>query len=182
MTRIIIDWDDVLFPTVKNVVKLYNEQFNDNLDYQDIDMWDLTHRFPNSTKSIMELFSEIDFLDISIYSGVVDSMKRLNEIADVRICTATTFDYLPTLGNKFKAFQHYFPFLKPYQFSSFRDKHLINVDYFIDDYPHLGTALKECGSKAEHLMINRPWNASTECGTRFNSFNEAVDYIINNIT
>ena len=153
----IIDFDDVLFPTVQSVLKLYGEKTNHKVSFSKITDWQIASICNQYNGDILELFTEIDFLKIKPFWGTAAALKKLNDNHDILIVTASSIANSKVVTNKLAAIKKYFPFIKEEQFVCTSLKYFMNPDFVIEDSPKMTNkfAMK---TNSKIILINKPWN------------------------
>lgn len=186
-----IDVDNVLRNNLGEMVKLYNEHFNESKDISEITNYKTEIEFPKIAEETGQTSSQWFFQDHSDelfvkakpFSYVAEDIKKLREYGDIVIVT-----YQKTILNKVQTLEWLDNNGIQYDSIVFaKDKSIVDCDYFIDDNDW---NFKNC--KAEHgILISAPYNnnvnldelsKTTKFGCeieRLESFHDFVENFIN---
>ena len=171
-----IDVDDVLRDSLHTMIKLYNEEFNDNKKYEDIVSYDVEEMFPRifaeTGITAREWFFDCHGADIFVRSKplkgarkAIETLKRYGTVVIVtrqRTCE-NKIDTIEWLC-KNKMICDDICFLK--------DKQLFHCDYLIDDY--VNNFINANAKNA--VLINAPHNNK---GTDANGNDKSILEILN---
>lgn len=157
MLKMAIDFDDVLFPTLENVIGLYNKRYSYNIDIASITTYDLTESLPTDVADeLISLFSDKEAcFNLQPYKGAVRTVKMLTEQGhEIFIVTSTDIKNMEWKEN---LLQKYFPFIPKKNFIRIHNKSLLNVDVLVED------KLENLKSTfAERICIDQPWNRDSK--------------------
>lgn len=153
--KIVIDFDGTLFPTVEQVVELYNERYNESLQFSQITTYNFYECLPAPVADkLVDLFCDEEVYDsIQPYKGSIKAVQTLaNKGHEIFIATATCTE---NLGWKERLLERYFPFIPKDNLIRIHNKKLLNVDVMIEDNLH---HLKE--THADRICFDHLWNQS----------------------
>ena len=148
--KILIDVDDVIITDTENVyLKVLNNVFGTNLktenltsyhveDYQLEDHTGLTQEQKIYYYQELRKFNAYENAVIS--QECIDTIKRLNQVHNVYICSAVTFRYKPEesapyFKYKYDFLKKFLPFLNPKNFIFTSAKTMLDADVLIVDRP-----------------------------------------------
>lgn len=153
-----IDVDGVLRDNLGEMVRLYNESFNENLTVDDVTDYKTEKIFPKimevtgdtSSHWFFQTHSKELFSDAKPFKNVTEDIKRLQEHAQVVIITyqksylnkAQTLEWLEKCG------------IEPDGIVFIKDKTLVHCDYLVDDndWNFIGSHVKT------GVLIDAPYN------------------------
>lgn len=179
---IALDADGVLYDLVTPWVKAYNDIFNDNLDPNIVDTYDLSKYTKCDRDSLMYILEREDFwTSIKLYDGVYEAIERLTKRDDIDLVIATATGYRTAIP-KFEKLFSLLPMLKKEQLIMTGRKDLLDVDILIDDWEQ-NLKKMACSLSKTPILITQPYNRNfpnVEYGIlRFDNLAKAVDYILN---
>lgn len=156
----VVDLDGVLRDIFSQMIKLYNNEFGENLKPEDVKDYDVEVSFPkahaaygSSYHYFFEKHADYVFLLSSPMEGAVEAMKRLKEYGKVVIATIQ-----PTTRNKILALKWLDKWNVLYDEIRFVDTKVgIDCDYFIEDYPK-----NMEGAGGLKILIDAPYNQSVD--------------------
>lgn len=156
----VVDLDGVLRDIFSQMIKLYNNEFGENIKPEDVKDYDVETSFPkahaaygSSYQYFFEKHADYVFLLSPPMEGAVEAMKRLNQLGKVIIATIQ-----PSTHNKILALKWLEHWGIPYDEIRFVDtKAGIVCDYFIEDYPK-----NMEGSGGMKILIDAPYNQGVE--------------------
>ena len=134
--RILIDYDDVLFPLIPNWVEALNNKHGTNVSPDDITDWNIAQFFPNLThKQVFEPLGRSEFQHSrKPYPNSVEAVSNLIANGhEVKIVTATHYN---NVKSKAECLLKHFPFLSWDDVIITSNKQSIKGDVLIDDAPH----------------------------------------------
>lgn len=160
--KIAIDVDGVLRNNLGEMVKLYNEAFDDDKRVEDVKDFKTEHSFPRiaaetgvtASQWFFQMHSKELFLDAKPYDHIAEDIKKLQEIGEVIIVT-----YQKTYLNKMQTLQWLEKNnVNPDGICFLRDKTSLHADILIDDNPwnFLGTHVQR------GVLIDAPYNEDTD--------------------
>jgi 5'(3')-deoxyribonucleotidase len=157
MLRIVIDFDETLFPTLEKVVETYNKRNNANIELSQITTYSLYDCFPaDIADEIIALFVDKSiYNNLQPYKGSVKAVKTLADKGyEIYVATATD---IKNMEWKEKLLQRYFPFIPKENLIRIHNKKLLNVDVLVED--KLDNLIQ---TFAERVCFNQPWNQDKE--------------------
>lgn len=188
-----IDVDSVLRNNLGEMVKLYNQEFNENMTIDDITDYKTDISFPRiedetgttSSQWFFQDHSEELFVKAKPFKHAKEDINELRKVGKVIIVT-----YQKTILNKVQTLEWLDKNGIKYDGIVFaKDKSIVECDYFIDD-----NDWNFNGCKASHgILINAPYNRNlnleelrrkTYCKEiiRFNSLHDFVVELKNTLT
>lgn len=174
-----IDIDGVLRNSFKEMTRIYNLQFSDNLDYTKLPHYKIDLSFPLIKHMFGSYASEWLFEDhsyeIFYLSEAFDNVK---EAIDKLIEAGHTISIV-SHQQSYKNALHTLMWLEKYNIkyhniSFTKDKHLIKGDYLIDDFVD-NLKNERLFGFAEPIMIKRSYNEYCKDYESYNSINDFVD-------
>lgn len=153
--NIAVDFDETLFPTLSNVIEIYNKRYNDKLSLDNITTYNLYESLPSQVADrLLELFTDKEVYDnLKPYKGSVEALQTLsNNGYEIYIATATSSKNLEW---KEQLLRRYFPFIPKENLIRIHNKKLLNVDVLVED--NLDTLTK---TSADRICFDQPWNRS----------------------
>ena len=155
--RFAVDVDDVLRSLLCNMVTLYNEEFGENVECQDIDDYSVETSFPkakekygSATQWFFSINAEELFKNSEPIEGAVEAINKLSEYGEVYIVTKQSgilnkiyaLEWLEKAGIRYNAV------------CFVEHKSMIRFDFLIDDYQENFRDVEcEVG-----VIINAPYN------------------------
>jgi 5'-nucleotidase len=135
--RIGIDLDGVVFDTIGELVRLYNLEYDDNLQREDIKSWE-TARFVKCGEEIYRYFyDEAFYANLPLMDGVLEVMGRLDKKHELVLVSDT-----PAVGmvNRSRQLEKVFPvdqfrFMREKNIIYTARKDLVDIDLLLDDKP-----------------------------------------------
>ena len=176
---VLVDVDDVITQSVKRWLELYNNDFDDNLNIEDINIWDIASFAKKcDKKTFFDYIANPNFYDkVEPIDGSWYGVTRLREMG-YRVVFATS----PTIGHEGRKFQYLCDYgyldnthVGKMDYIEATDKSLIQCDYMVDDSPN--NILNTDGMP---IIFDRPWNRhlKTEDGfIRANDWDDVVSWI-----
>lgn len=155
MLRIAIDFDETLFPTLNNVIEIYNKRNSANLELSQVTTYSLHESFEqNIADALLELYCDEEvYRDLQPYKGAVRTVKTLVERGH-EIYVATASDSR-NLGWKERLLREYFPFIPKDNLIRIYNKQLLNVDLLVED--NLDNLTQ---TFADRVCFDQLWNRS----------------------
>ena len=161
--KFLVDVDDVLRSLVPNMVRIYNEEFNENMSYDDVTIYYVDKSFPKVKErfdNVPHWFFQVHghelFYESEPIKGAVEAVNKLREYGTVEIVTkqrstqnkVDTLMWLDRVGVKYDSV------------SFVTHKSIVCCDYFIDDFHENFIG---CGSEgATGILINAPYNRNID--------------------
>jgi len=177
--RVAVDVDGTLANVMPMWVKVYNEEYNKNLDYRSIKKWAFWSDLGLSTREFFRIFSKAwsRWEEIKpMEENVGESMKILHKLCSLDVVTGRTKDTLRYVKNWLE--KHQISYNRFVAVSSWRRKIYLPYDYYIDDSPDL--ARLAARREKMVLLYNQPWNAEIKEGAwvkRINNLSEAIEIL-----
>ena len=179
-----IDCDDVVINLVPNWVKMYNEDYDDHLDVNNITEWKID-KFVKCGDEIYDYIHPTPEFLFNIYDhcepidGALDGIKSLREMGFriVYVSASNKMDY------KYQWLEKYGFLDKRGNFVQAFDKTLINMNFLIDDnWENVQEIIQNPNKRA--ILFEKPWNTSKkdnydEVDNRYirkNNWKEIIDY------
>lgn len=183
-----IDVDNVLRNNLGEMVRLYNEHFNETKDVSDITNYKTEIEFPKieeetgktSSQWFFQDHSHELFVEAKPFDNVAEDIKKLKEYGDIVIVT-----YQKTILNKQQTLEWLDNNNIEYDSIVFaKDKSIVDCDYFVDDNDW---NFKNC--KADKgILISAPYNTNvnlnelsktTKFGCEIEKFDSFHDFVEN---
>lgn len=158
MRRIVINFDNTLFPTTERVIELYNKKHDTNLELSQITTYNLHDCLPvEVADELLELFVDKEtYSGLQPYKGAVRAVKTLVEQGhEVYVATSTD---VRNMEWKEELLQKYFPFIPKQNLIRIHNKALLNVDVLIDDKLD---NLKN-NTLVDRVCFNQLWNIDND--------------------
>lgn len=178
--RVALDVDGTLADVMPMWVKVYNEEYNKNLDYQNISQWAFWISLGITTREFFRIFSKAWSRWEEIQpteTNITQTIKTLNRLCVVDIVTGRTKDTLKFVKNWLR--KHQIQYQNFIAVSSWQHKIYLPYDLYIDDSPDL--AQLAAHKQKMVLLYNRPWNTMVMEGPwikRINNLKEAIKTIV----
>ena len=156
MLSVAIDLDTTLNTLNDDWIKLYNEDFNDNLTSQDFTDWDMTKFVKPECGKLIYDYLKIPgfFRNLGVQQNAQQVTEWMAKEFDLYIATA----YVPEAClDKCKWVDEHFPHIGSSKVIFINDKNKLNADYLIDDGPHNIEAFKGIG-----MIFDQPYNRHIE--------------------
>lgn len=171
------DIDEVINVQIKEILKLYNARYGDDVKYDDITDYNVQKFLKNGCDHLFEEFCTDEFIEgLRIYPEDIRSLTILNDECQLYFCTAR-HPYVMAATDKW--LEKNLPWYHSRQLMRCKNKHLIKFDYLIDDY--IGNLI---GGDYRKIMITRPWNigfGNIDGIARVYSLKEAYEVIRNEV-
>ena len=159
-TTFVVDLDGVLRDIFSQMIKLYNNEFGENLKPEDVKDYDVEVSFPkahaaygSSYHYFFEKHADYVFLLSPPMEGAVEAVKHLKEYGKVVIATIQ-----PTTHNKILALKWLDKWGVQYDEIRFVDTKVgIKCEYFIEDYPK---NMEDVGGLK--ILIDAPYNQGVD--------------------
>lgn len=167
---LILDFDDVIIPTLDEAVKIYNEESDTNIKTSDFKEWDCN----KVAEGFVKYFEKIDFKNISDKNGAIKWIRELNKHYNVFIATASSSK---TFIDKEYWIKNNMPFISWKNILCIRDKSLLKGDAIVDDAVH---NLDNNKVKIKFLY-DAPHNKEYKgCGLRVYSLEDVYNVLVKN--
>ena len=174
-----VDIDGTLADVMPMWVKVYNEEYNRNLDYRSVNKWAFWGDLGISTSEFFRIFSKAwsRWEDIRpMEDNIAQTMNTLSQLCTLDIVTGRTRDTLGYVKNWLK--KHQIPYNRFIAVSVWARKIRLPYEFYIDDSPDL--ARLAAPNRKIVLVYNQPWNMHIKEGPwvkRINNLSEAVEII-----
>lgn len=153
-----VDADGVLYDLLGPWIELYNKEYDDSLNVDDIDQYDVTKFVKCSKEELCGLLRREEIWEnIQLYDGVYEAIEKLNghPMVDLVIATATSYR---DCSIKFDKIFSMLPMLNERQLIITSRKDLIKANFLIDDWEE---NLKHMIPTYEvPILVNRTYNRS----------------------
>lgn len=161
--RFLVDVDDVLRALCRNMIRIYNKEFHDNMMDKDLKIYLVDKSFPrvkdiygNAAEWFFQTNGHELFYGSEAIEGAVDALKRLRKYGTVQIVTKQwstenkidTLRWLDKVGAEYDSV------------SFVKDKSVVCCDVFIDDYHE--NFINCGGDDTIGIIINRPYNENID--------------------
>lgn len=168
------DMDETLSPFIYEVVKAYNRTYRKDLNYYDIDQYDITPFIVPECKNIWQEFCTDRFIrELIVEPTAVETLCKLNETYDIYFVTA---GHPNTMKARDQWLAAHFPFYKSSMLIASREKQMIKLNYLTDDFE--GNLV---GGDYRGFLVNRPWNRKFDAEahgiTRISFAEDVLKYI-----
>lgn len=173
---IAIDLDSTLNTLDNEWMALYNKDYNDNIQREDMYDWDIAKYIkPECGDKIQDyLFTPNFFLNLGVQKDSQEVTKFLSNYFDLYIVTA--YHWKVCLDKAEWIIKH-FPHINPKNIIFCNNKGLIKTDYHIDDGGHNLEAFTGIG-----LCYDAPWNRYLKDKyPRFKNWLDIKDYFKNEL-
>ena len=168
--RVALDCDDVLFSCNQYAIDMANKEknFNPKLQLHELIKWG---KQMNRADAIFEYYSRADFYQSQpVLKGAKEFVKKLCEIADVYIITATSPEFM---SERALRILKEFPEINPNNILLGACKNICKVDFLLDDGAHNITK-----SIATYpILFRRPWNRDMTGCLSVNSYDDFLKII-----
>jgi hypothetical protein len=135
MERIIIDMDEVIADPMGDMVKWYQEKYNQLVDYSQMREGPWVRGFPEEHRTVVldRLHGEGFFRHLTVMDDAQDVLKEMNSRYEIFIVSAAV-EFPNSLKDKHDWLLEHFPFFTWKQLVLCGDKRMIHGDYMIDDH------------------------------------------------
>lgn len=146
-----IDLDDTVWDFVGELLKRYNQKYNDNLTKEDITDWNI-HKFlkPECTNIFKEFATEDFFDSLVIRRDIADALAIVDCYYDLYFVTACDAETIPWRAKALKKNLYWF---KDDQLVKLKNKSLFVCDYLVDD--NVENYLQ---AYSNSFLVKQPWN------------------------
>ncbi|MGM0842756.1 MAG: 5' nucleotidase, NT5C type [Bacillota bacterium] len=173
LKRIAIDMDEVIADFHQKHLNMYNQNFNEELVYSDLDGTRLWKIRPQVAEEILAYVDEPTFFrDLEVMEGSQEVIKELSKTFEIFITTAA-MEHPNSFTAKYEWLKEHFPFLSDLNFVFCGNKSIINADYLIDDSPRHFKDFKGQG-----ILFSAPHNKYTTDYVRVNNWEEVRMYFL----
>ena len=174
-----VDIDGTLADVIPMWVKVYNEEYNKNLDYKSVNKWAFWDDLGISISEFFRIFSKAwsRWEEIKpTEEDVSQTMDTLSQLCSLDIVTGRTRDTLGYVKNWLK--KHQIPYDSFVAVSMWERKIRLPYEFYIDDSPDL--ARLAALNRKIVLVYSQPWNRHVEEGPwvkRINNLSEAIEIL-----
>lgn len=177
---IYVDMDGVVADIMTEWLALYNRDWHDCLGPEDIPRWGIHHLFKRECNVNVYQYLAVPglFARAPVIEGAVKALKELHEEQhDIYFATASPINSTTAFGEKCEWVDEHFPFIGGRKVIGIRDKHLLQGDILIEDYPE--NLKKFSGLR---ILFDQPWNRSEEDGfIRCHDWNQVLSAVYDHI-
>lgn len=169
--QIILDSDGVLVDPITKLLKLYNEEYGENLQLSDIKDWDLT-KFQREGTDILKYFRQDGFFrDLELIEGADYYIKKMiDDGHDVVIATSSPKE---GIVDKIDNIMENLPFIEEDRIIPITRKFLLAGDIILDDAFH-----NLINTKCKYPVIyNWEWNKTIP--DKYSALNSRVSRVNN---
>jgi 5'(3')-deoxyribonucleotidase len=146
-----VDIDEVCNNLIWEVVQAYNKAYRQNLNYYDIDQYDIKPFLVPQCKNIWQEFCRDELMrGLQVEDTAVETLSQLAEQHDIYFVTA---GHPNTMHVRDQWLSGKFPFYKTKMLIGCQQKQLLNLDILVDDYEQ-----NLIGGNYRGFLMNRPWN------------------------
>lgn len=172
MRKIIaIDQDQVLADLLTVWLKRYNQDYNDNLDNDDIKSWNID-KYVKCGEKIFDYLDYDLFRNLPVIEHSQEVVKKLSEKYEVYVVTTATV--IPkTLNAKIEWLNEHFPFIPNENIVLCGSKSIIKADIMIDDAVHNLENFDGWG-----LLFDAPHNRNENKFLRMNGWKEVEKLLL----
>lgn len=166
-----IDCDEVLRSNIKDMIELYNRDYNDNISFNDVFDFDVDKVFTKVKETTGESASKYFFEKYSkeVFSDS-DAMPQAKEAVDIlrKYGKVIVVTYQKNIENRSRTLKWLDDNNIAYDGICFlRDKSLVHADYLIDD-----NDWNFYGCNCKHgILISKPYNKHIDCNDLKNKSN-----------
>ena len=161
--NIAIDFDETLFPTLGNIINIYNNRHDTNISIEQITTYSLRECLDTEiANEMLSMFGQKEtYENLQPYKYATEIVQKLiNQGHGIFIATATEVNNLKW---KEDLLQKYFPFIPKHNLIRIHKKDLLKVDVIIDDY--LNNLMN---SEAEKICFDCAWNRDQQIEHQYN--------------
>ncbi|MFH1711483.1 MAG: hypothetical protein ABH840_04185 [Nanoarchaeota archaeon] len=161
--KIGIDVDDVLTETFKKFLKVYNERYSKNFEFENLSSFYLWDVLDISKEEAFNLVDEIMEEELEVVEGAVEGVVGLKETHEVFIITSRPERHIKITEDFIKK---YFGDLKIFYSKGVHGGEKtkaeickeLGIDFFVEDCDMYALDCAEKGIKV--LLLDKPWNKS----------------------
>ncbi|MFP4096538.1 MAG: 5' nucleotidase, NT5C type [Cyclobacteriaceae bacterium] len=172
--RIAVDMDEVMADALGKLIRLYEEEYQQQVDHERLPGYYLHEILPEEHQHCVRefLFRKDFFKDLEVMPDSQEVIRALQQKYEVFIVTAA-MEFPDSLAHKYCWLQEHFPFLHWKNFVFCGDKSIIKADYLIDD--HAKNLLHFSG---EPIMYSSPHNMNDKRFRRVNNWQEVAEIFL----
>ncbi|MWC29840.1 5' nucleotidase, NT5C type [Paenibacillus sp. MMS18-CY102] len=173
MKRIAIDMDEVIADFNAKHLRLFNEEYNEQLTVDDLKGTRLRLIRPHLKYEIIAYLKDPSFFsDLDVMENSQQVIQQLSEHYEIFITTAA-MEYPTSFAAKYEWLKKHFPFLSDMNFVFCGDKSIIRADYLIDDnMRHFDNFT------GQGILFTAPHNVNENATIRVNSWLDVRDYFL----
>lgn len=167
MKTIAIDVDGVIADNMTQWLNLYNQEYNDVLNENDIQGWNI-HMYVREEcgTKIYRYLHESNFIhSMNMYPGTYNALYRLSGLYNVVIVTAQTG------SARIEWIRRHLPFIRDAVIA--KDKTIVTTDIIVDDAVHN----LEKHPASFKILWTRPWNIHDTRFLRVQSWKELINLL-----
>ncbi|MDJ0646222.1 MAG: 5'(3')-deoxyribonucleotidase [Flavobacteriaceae bacterium] len=169
-----VDMDEVLADTFGMHLELYNEEFNENLTYEDcygIEVWNAV---PEERKEsfFRQVYTKGFFRNLNPIKDSQDVLKELDQKYRVYVASAA-MQFPHSLSEKNDWLDEYFPFIHWKRRILCGDKHILHGDLLIDDRAYNLETFQ-----GRSLLFSSPHNMKQNGFERVNNWQEIANLLL----
>lgn len=173
MQRIAIDMDEVIADFNPKHLRVFNQDYQENLTVDDLMGTRLRELRPQYRNEILGYLKDPAFFrDLEVMKDSREVIQQLCERFEVFITTAA-MEFPSSFTAKYEWLKEHFPFLNEMNFVFCGDKSIIHADYLIDD-----NARHFQGFKGQGILFTAPHNINETGYVRVNNWLEVQEYFL----
>lgn len=174
LKRIAIDMDEVIVDFISKHLKLFNQNYNENISVEQLKGTRLRLLRPHLKNEIMNYLKDPSFFrDLEVMKDSQDVIRKLSEHYEIFITTAA-MEFPTSFTAKYEWLKEHFNFLSEMNFVFCGDKSIINADYLIDDNARHFERFSGQG-----ILYTSPHNINEKGYIRVNNWQEVKNYFLN---
>jgi 5'(3')-deoxyribonucleotidase len=173
LKRIAIDMDEVIVDFISKHLKLFNQNYNENISVEQLNGTRLRLLRPHLKDEIMNYLKDPSFFrDLEVMKDSQDVIRKLSEHYEIFITTAA-MEFPTSFTAKYEWLKEHFSFLNEMNFVFCGDKSIINADYLIDDNVRHFERFSGQG-----ILYTSPHNINETGYVRVNNWQEVKNYFL----
>lgn len=172
-----VDMDNVMNQFVEYIVQVYNNWYDTQWTFQDVNEYEFYRSFGHDDKSgqviLKKMFSTPGFwLNIKPQENSTKVLRQLNDRYDTYVATMPYNSY-NCIPEKLEWLQEHYPFILKDQVIFIHRKNLLLGDYIIDDHPkHLENF------KGTTIVYTYKYNEYYKADERVSNWNEIANLLL----
>lgn len=136
---IALDCDGVLADWHEHAFYILNKLLDSNYSVNDLKEWDIDELLESSSISKNEFWEAINtsnmVAELRPYPKAIEGVKKLQEIADIYVCTSPMIHYPNWIIHRNTWLKKYFD-INPKKIIHTSAKYLVSANIFVDDHPN----------------------------------------------
>lgn len=136
---IALDCDGVLADWHEHAFYILNKLLNSNYSVNDLKEWDIDELLEGSSVSKNKFWEAINtsnmVAELNPYPEAISGVEKLQEIADVYVCTSPMINYPNWIIQRNKWLSKHFD-INPKKVIHTSAKYLVSANIFVDDHPN----------------------------------------------